>query len=456
MAAEVGWEEEALCCVCMELYADPVMLDCGHNVCMDCARKVYSFRVEAALEDGDESEAPPLCCPQCRAATPLPPAGVDGLKRNFGLRNVVDRLKEDKKARANPRCGNCEDEHAEFDCAECNFALCRACKEGQHSKGGYKRHTIHPLGSVARIRPKMCGQHNKELDLFDTQDDCLICIYCLQLGKHKHHLDAVVPLSDAVEKAKEQLSEAMGKAEERAQGLSVSAERMLQYVPCVEARLGELEGEVRAHFETARAALQKREAELLGGLAAIRARRVQGVGAQAERVAELQRHISELVGNCKRVVESSHHAELLRVRNMMLGRLDTVAVQECPDGVPSNDDVVVDFNDAPLLGAVGEFGTVRETGRPIPLPPAGGPGAPPAVPAPPAKGGLRISVAPGKNAPAARTEGRSNIKLDIDFGEGKARGSVAPRRGSGCSPDGKRRRKSAGAVPEELKFSLRI
>eukprot|EP00659_Diplonema_papillatum_P002022 gene2022-3096_t len=112
---DIGWEEEALCCVCIDLLDDPVILDCGHTVCMKCAAKVHEFdgmRNSAASLSPDDSF---LRCPQCRGETKLPgKGGVESLKRNYTLKNVVEKLKEEKlrQQKESATCGNCEERPA--------------------------------------------------------------------------------------------------------------------------------------------------------------------------------------------------------------------------------------------------------------------------------------------------------------------------------------------------------
>eukprot|EP00754_Rhynchopus_humris_P025173 Rhum_TRINITY_DN14934_c19_g1::Rhum_TRINITY_DN14934_c19_g1_i1::g.129474::m.129474 len=176
-----AFEQEALCCVCIDFYTDPVSLDCEHTVCRPCAARLLEF-------DGLCSPSGALRCPQCRAETDVGAAedgragGVASLKPNEALRALSDRLRAERSRREQATCGNCEEVVAAFDCEDCGFPLCVPCRDGQHAKGGYRRHRIHPLGTLQRLRPRSCPTHLRELDLYDAERNEVLCIYCLQLS----------------------------------------------------------------------------------------------------------------------------------------------------------------------------------------------------------------------------------------------------------------------------------
>jgi hypothetical protein len=43
-------EEELTCPVCLELYADPLMLPCSHSLCKKCLEDIVQSRVKTGQE----------------------------------------------------------------------------------------------------------------------------------------------------------------------------------------------------------------------------------------------------------------------------------------------------------------------------------------------------------------------------------------------------------------------
>ncbi|MBN3294654.1 NF7B factor, partial [Polypterus senegalus] len=68
--------EELECPVCLDLFRDPVMLECGHNICRPCILKYMNS--QRAVQ-----------CPECRAAV----NGPGSLVANRALRNLADKAR---------------------------------------------------------------------------------------------------------------------------------------------------------------------------------------------------------------------------------------------------------------------------------------------------------------------------------------------------------------------------
>ncbi|XP_039186442.1 zinc-binding protein A33-like [Crotalus tigris] len=70
MATPTGIEcfaEDLRCSICLELFSDPVMLECGHNYCQGC---ITRFWAEIPINH-EENIPPPLpTCPECRREIP--------------------------------------------------------------------------------------------------------------------------------------------------------------------------------------------------------------------------------------------------------------------------------------------------------------------------------------------------------------------------------------------------
>ncbi|XP_066551314.1 E3 ubiquitin-protein ligase TRIM50-like [Amia ocellicauda] len=120
-------ENQLLCPVCLEVFAEPLMLQCGHSYCKSCVRSM-------TLDPFGQ-----LQCPVCRCEV-----DGDSPPPNVTLARIVDALRELSGAQPetetclqhhNPLSLYCEDDHA---------VICGLCG----SIGAHRGHKITPLGSV--------------------------------------------------------------------------------------------------------------------------------------------------------------------------------------------------------------------------------------------------------------------------------------------------------------------
>ncbi|XP_066285035.1 uncharacterized protein [Branchiostoma lanceolatum] len=174
--------EELTCPVCLDLYEQPVLLPCAHSLCKRCAGKVFASRKPPAQPIG-QGMAPKTQheCPTCRHEFQLPNLGVDGLRKNTTLRNIVDRYRESKNNTAAPKAVPCEmcDKEPPNDavktCLVCDTSYCEACLSKYHPmKAGLARHTLVEASS-ATPKVLMCTEHPQE-----------------KVGKHGYHRVGVV------------------------------------------------------------------------------------------------------------------------------------------------------------------------------------------------------------------------------------------------------------------------
>jgi len=81
------------CRVCEDVFTlqgdkVPRLLYCGHTICHSCLIRLYQ-------------QCSSVQCPFDRQITPIGPSGVWGLKKNFALLELLERLQRNKKAEMN-------------------------------------------------------------------------------------------------------------------------------------------------------------------------------------------------------------------------------------------------------------------------------------------------------------------------------------------------------------------
>eukprot|EP00755_Sulcionema_specki_P009881 Sspe_Gene.44888::Locus_22089_Transcript_2_2_Confidence_0.600_Length_370::g.44888::m.44888 len=84
------------CCVCLEEFRAegdlvPCMLNCGHGVCMKCARRMW--------KDGG------VKCPECRQVTPVERWGVP--RKNFGMIQMLQKRAGMEPSLRKAKCRRC-------------------------------------------------------------------------------------------------------------------------------------------------------------------------------------------------------------------------------------------------------------------------------------------------------------------------------------------------------------
>ncbi|NWY34703.1 TRI27 protein, partial [Pheucticus melanocephalus] len=138
-------QEEAICAICLDYFADPVSIGCGHNFCRGCISRLWA-RGPAAFT-----------CPQCRKSF-----SQRSFRPNLQLANMVHIIRQlhpGPGTAPGPAPGPAGTEPA-------------------------------PGGP-----PELCPKHREPLKLFCEQDLAPICVVCREARGHKQH--SVLPLDEA-------------------------------------------------------------------------------------------------------------------------------------------------------------------------------------------------------------------------------------------------------------------
>ncbi|XP_074713030.1 E3 ubiquitin-protein ligase TRIM7-like [Strix uralensis] len=119
---------EATCPVCLELFSEPVITECGHNFCGRCLAAVLGVPPR------------PAACRQCRAS--VPPGSLRPDRSLGAVAGLAGALGDEARRPRCPRHG----EALGLFCESCRGPLCPQCREGSP----HRHHRARPAEEAAR------------------------------------------------------------------------------------------------------------------------------------------------------------------------------------------------------------------------------------------------------------------------------------------------------------------
>ncbi|KAM7044712.1 E3 ubiquitin-protein ligase Midline-1 isoform 2-T5 [Molossus nigricans] len=177
-------ESELTCPICLELFEDPLLLPCAHSLCFNCAHRILVSH--CATNESVESITA-FQCPTCRHVITLSQRGLDGLKRNVTLQNIIDRFQkasvsgpnspsETRRERAfdanamtsaeKVLCQFCDQDPAQDavkTCVTCEVSYCDECLKATHpNKKPFTGHRLIEPIPDSHIRGLLCLEHEDE------------------------------------------------------------------------------------------------------------------------------------------------------------------------------------------------------------------------------------------------------------------------------------------------------
>ncbi|XP_073715853.1 E3 ubiquitin-protein ligase TRIM39-like [Misgurnus anguillicaudatus] len=183
-SSSVSMSEELQCCICLDVFSDPVSTPCGHNFCRICLKQCW-----------DNSQI--HSCPCCKETFSKRPE----LNINTTLREIMLIFKEKfSLRRSEVLCDVCDERKALKSCLICQISYCETHLEPHQRVLNLKKHKL--LDPVGNIKDYICEKHERPLELFCRDDQTCVCVFCTD-GDHKNH--NTVPLEEESKEKKIQL-----------------------------------------------------------------------------------------------------------------------------------------------------------------------------------------------------------------------------------------------------------
>ncbi|XP_047496081.1 E3 ubiquitin-protein ligase TRIM23-like [Penaeus chinensis] len=204
----------------------PRLLFCGHTLCHACLLR---------LPTHDNN----IHCPFDRQPTPIGASGVWGLKKNFALLELLERLslsRSDavllpevlvKQKELGISCDEDEDHLAVLYCTVCASHLCLECSERTHATRTLHKHKRIPLSEKPREKPRCVDHSFHPVEFVCLEEECqaapLMCFICKDYKhtKHKHVL-----LEQEAERIRSTINAAIQHIKRVAQELTDSAHKL--------------------------------------------------------------------------------------------------------------------------------------------------------------------------------------------------------------------------------------
>ncbi|XP_056294677.1 zinc-binding protein A33-like [Pseudoliparis swirei] len=222
-------QSELTCPVCLELFSDPVILECGHHFCQQCIIQCWEAKA-------DELSS----CPKCRKSSGRK------LRPNSLLCNVVDSV---RRARA-----------MDLAAGTSGWAPEDALEEPEEREPGSSMSSLaSSIGHWPRlgIDMDMCEEHEEKLKLYCEDDQLPICLVCGMSRDHKTH--NVIPITEAFENYKDKLSVALERVQLQTEEATLFQRQTNEKSLLIKERAGDLEEMVNAEFGRLREFLREEE-----------------------------------------------------------------------------------------------------------------------------------------------------------------------------------------------------
>ncbi|XP_062303054.1 E3 ubiquitin-protein ligase Midline-1-like [Osmerus eperlanus] len=316
-------ESELTCPICLELFEDPLLLPCAHSLCFGCAHRIL---VSHCASNEPVQSIGAFQCPTCRYVISLSPQrGLEGLKRNVTLQNIIDRVQraassgcplphsgpnspsEDNRLALVPaamtspgtppepiQCQFCEQDppqDAVKTCVTCEVSYCDECLRATHpNKKPFTGHRLIEPMPDTHLRGLQCLEHEEEkVNMYCVTDDQLICSLCKLVGRHRDH--QVAALSDRYEKLKQALDSNLSNLIKRNNELESLMGKLIQTCQHVEVNACRQEGKLMEECDLLIDIIQQR-------------RQLIGTKIKEGKVVRL-RKLAQQISNCKQCIDRS-------------------------------------------------------------------------------------------------------------------------------------------------------
>ncbi|XP_029311027.1 E3 ubiquitin-protein ligase TRIM39-like [Cottoperca gobio] len=184
-------EMQFQCCICQDVFSEPVSIPCGHSFCFTC---ITSHWVDSLA----------VSCPKCQAVF----EGRPELCQNSFAKEMSEQIRAKKQNGVLSMTGefiNCDvcvgkQTKALKSCLVCLTSYCEYHLEPHMRVATLKIHKL--IEPVASLENRMCKRHQRLLELFCRSDQRSVCVLCTETD---HRCHDTVPVERESQEKKAQM-----------------------------------------------------------------------------------------------------------------------------------------------------------------------------------------------------------------------------------------------------------
>ncbi|XP_062294807.1 E3 ubiquitin-protein ligase TRIM39-like isoform X2 [Scomber scombrus] len=284
-------EDQFLCCICLDVFTDPVTTPCGHSFCKNCINEHWNSNDQ-------------YLCPMCNKVFNTVPE----LQINTLFSEMVSHSSEQQAAKPGEvPCDVCTGTKLKAlkSCLVCLTSYCETHLEPHLTMSGLKRHQL--MDPVENLEDRMCMKHDKPLELFCKTDQTCVCVLCSVLD-HKTH--EFVPLKEEYEGKKAELGKTEAEIQEMIQKRRLKIQEIKQSVDLSKEAADREKAEGVQVFTALKDSVERSLNELMDTIE----EKQRTTEKQAEDfIKELEQEISELKKRSSEVEKLSHSEDHLHL-----------------------------------------------------------------------------------------------------------------------------------------------
>ncbi|XP_068103793.1 probable E3 ubiquitin-protein ligase MID2 isoform X2 [Hyperolius riggenbachi] len=335
-------ESELTCPICLELFEDPLLLPCAHSLCFSCANRIL---ISGNSGSEIEESVTAFQCPTCRYVVSLNHRGLEGLKRNVTLQNIIDRFQKaslsvpsspsddsrDKSYTSIPvmaaeriPCQFCEAEpprDAVKTCITCEVSYCDRCLRATHpNKKPFTSHRLVEPVPDAHFHGLVCLEHeNEKINMYCTVDDQLICALCKLVGRHREH--QVASLSDRYEKLKQTLESNLTSLVKYSSELETQMAKLIQICQQVEVNTNMHEAKLSEECDELVDIIQRRKQIIAIKIKETKVTKLRKLAQQIANCRQRLERSTVLINQADHLLKENDHARFLQAAKTVLDRV---------------------------------------------------------------------------------------------------------------------------------------